>query len=292
MNILLLVCGVLAFAANSLTIRAFQLKCAKTRNDTNLFQALFCIAGALAYMISGRFLFDLTAVQLISAMMFGVFFAGAVLFSASCYLCGPMSLTSVIVNSSVIVPVLYSCVSLGESVTSAQIIGCGLLIITFILSALNSENGNQKRANIKWLIFVLIAFLSNGITAVIQKVYKISAPESDGNIFMGVAYFTAALVLLAAFFAGKNKEKAEKSKFNVSLAATLILIAGLGSFTGNGILMRLSTQIPAAMLYPFVNGGLCVTVSAFSVLLFREKLSLKKAITIITGLAAVIVLNL
>ena len=56
--------------------------------------------------------------------------------------------------------------------------------------------------------------------------------------------------------------------------------------------MSLSTKVPAALLYPFLNGGLCVAVSLFSIIIFREKLNLKKAITIFVGVSAVIVLNL
>ncbi len=293
MNILLLICGVFSFAVNSISVRAFQLKCSESKYDVNLFQSLFCLTGATAYAISGHFVYDLTGKQLLSAISFGIFFAGAVLFIASCYTCGPMSVTSVIVNSSVIIPVLYSRFSLKENITVSQTVGIILLIITFILSAFNSENKKQKRINFKWLIFVFVAFVSNGITAVIQKNYKLSAPDSDGNIFMSAAYFTAAVVLLIAFSVMKNKsEKNFVSNKRLLLSSAFVLIAGLGSFAGNGILMRLSTQLPAAILYPFVNGGICVTASVFSILFFGERLNLKKALTIIIGLSAVIVLNL
>ncbi len=293
MNILFLIGCVLAFAVNSISIRGFQLKCSAMKCDTDLFQASFCLVGALTYALSGGFQFDLSLNQTMYAILFGLFFAGAVIFIAECYACGPMSVTSVIVNSCVIIPLLYSCISLKEPITSTQLIGCLFLAVTFILSAFSSESKEQNGINIKWLIFVLIAFVSNGTTAVIQKNYKLSAPDSDGNMFMAIAYFTAAVILMASFIIKQRKEeKKHISTKNIPLTLLLILVAGLGSFVGNGILMKLSNQLSAALLYPFVNGGICVTVSVFSVLFFKEKLTVKKALTIITGLAAVIILNL
>ncbi len=294
MNTLLIIFSVCAFAANSIAIRTFQLKCEKRGSDTYLFQSLFCLVAAGAYSVSGGLVFDLSVSQAFSAALFGLFFAMAVLFSAECYVCGPMSLTSVIVNSSVVIPVLYSCVVLKEGITFTQISGCILLLLTFFLSAFQKGKTADKGVNFKWLAFVFIAFASNGITAVIQKLYKMSAPQSDGNIFMSFAYLTAAVVLLIAFAVKKNEAKTVNavSKNALPIAVVLVLSAGLGSFIGNGVLMSLSTKVPAALLYPFVNGGLCVTVSAFSIIIFREKPNIKKIITILVGLSAIIVLNL
>ncbi len=293
MNTIYILLAVFAFAANSITIRAFQLKGSKCDYDINLFQALFCIVSAVSYFISGRFSFDLNFAQLLSAAMFGIFFAFAVLFSAACYVSGPMSLTSVIVNSSVIIPVLYSCITLNESITATQLVGFILLIVTFVLSAFQSNADAKNRVNFKWLIFVLIAFVSNGITAVIQKLYKISAPMSDGNAFMGMAYLFSAIVLLTSYFRQRsgheNKQKLVEIFSPVNIV--LVLVAGLGSFIGNGTLMNLSTVVPAALLYPFLNGGICLAASVFSVFVFRERLTVKKAITILVGLSAVIILN-
>ncbi len=294
MNTVLIIFSVLAFAATSITTRVFQLKCAKNERDTDLFQSLFCLVGAVAYLIRAGFRFDLSLPQGISAALFGLFFAFASLFSAFCYMHGPMSLSSVIVNCSVVFPILYSCITLHESISLPQLIGCALLLITFILSTSHAED-TEKKINLRWLLYIFIAFFSNGVTAVIQKRYKLSAPTADGNAFMGTAYLIAAVVLLISFLLKHRRPAAGDSgaSFRFSpLVGLLILCAGLGSFFGNGVLLKLSTVVPASLLYPFINGGLCVTVSVCSLLCFREKLTVKKAAAILIGLASVIVLNL
>ncbi len=285
--------GVLAFAANCLCVRIFQLRCARGRKDTDLFQAAFCTVGAVAYLASAGFEMELELAQGASAVLYGIFFASATLFSAACFQCGPMSVTSVIGNSSVVIPVLYSCVVLKEDITAFQIAGLLLLLVTFSFGAAASRDDGGKRVNVKWLVFLLIYFFSNGASAVVQKVYKLSANASDGNTYMSVAYMTAAAILALSCLRKTAKEpKAPRDGKTVLLSVFLMLAAGLGSFIGNGVLMKLSTEIPAGVLYPFINGGLCVTVAVCSILLFREKMTLKKALTIFVGLAAVIILNL
>lgn len=293
MNTFLILVAVLTFAANGVSTRAFQVSCARSNRDTTLFQALYCLVGAVAYFTRAGFQFTLSPLHLVFALLFGLFFASASLTGAVCCLCGPMSLTSVITNSSVMLPILYSCISLREPITPPQLIGCILLLLTFSLSAFLSESsGNQRKVNLLWLILVLLAFVSNGVTAILQKQYKLGLPVGDGYDFMGVAYLTAAAVLLIASRLFKRTDADAQPLRKPWLWAVLMLFAGLGSFAGNGILLQLSTNVPASLLYPFVNGGLCVVVSICSILFFREKLTLRKALVIAVGLTSVIVLNL
>lgn len=56
--------------------------------------------------------------------------------------------------------------------------------------------------------------------------------------------------------------------------------------------MSLNTAIPASLLYPLVNGGIGVFVAVASCVIFREKLTLQRLLTILVGLSAIVVLNL
>ena len=85
-----------------------------------------------------------------------------------------------------------------------------------------------------------------------------------------------------------------KSADNAALAALFFSssAAGIGSCIGNGILSYLCTKINGGILYPFINGGLCVTVAIFSFAIFREKADKLKILSLITGIAAIILLNI
>jgi Sugar transport protein. len=294
MNLFMLFFAVAAFTVNNVAVRIFQLHIGRSERDTHLFQGLFCLIAAISYLAVSGFTYDLSSKSLVFSLLFGIFFASASLFTAVCFACGPMSVTGVITNASVIIPVLYGCIALREAITPWQIAGCVLLAATFIISATNTDdNSKNKKANLRWLILVFIAFLSNGITAVLQKEYKLSAPDSGGNMFMAVAYFTAAVTFFVIYAAPRRGIVKSSVKLgHGALYALLTLTAGLGSFIGNGIMLTLSVKMPASILYPFINGGLCIVISVISCLFFREKLTKQKAAAIAVGLCAVVALNL
>jgi multidrug transporter EmrE-like cation transporter len=76
------------------------------------------------------------------------------------------------------------------------------------------------------------------------------------------------------------------------LLLLVIAMGGFGGFIGNSILMSLNTAMPASLLYPLVNGGIAVIVAIMSCVIFKEKLTLQRALTILVGLAAIVTLNL
>ena len=63
-------------------------------------------------------------------------------------------------------------------------------------------------------------------------------------------------------------------------------------FTANGLLMGLNTSMPASVLYPMVNGGIGVIVAIVSCTFFRERITAQKLLAILTGLGAIVLLNL
>ena len=54
----------------------------------------------------------------------------------------------------------------------------------------------------------------------------------------------------------------------------------------------LCTEIPAGILYPTVNGGLCVITAMASFVIFREKPTVLKMLSILSGVAGIVILNL
>lgn len=290
---LLIFLSVLAFSLNSIMTRTFQVALQRKEYAIRLYQSLFCSVAALAYFLLGLingacFSFEM----LLPAILFGIFFAAAVLFIAACTDLGYMSLTAVIVNMSLLIPVFYSVFFLEEPFTPLMLVGLFLVLLTLTISSLGKGNGDG--ADIKrWLLFVVIAFLANGGSAVTQKIYVKSYGDSNLMLFMGIAYTVSALIF-AVFYIEKRKKDPAPLQEQIRkpyLLPLLALISGIGSFGGNGLLGILSDKVDGGILYPSVNGGLAVTVALASFLIFKEKPTCKKGIAILTGIAAIIVLN-
>ncbi len=225
--------------------------------------------------------------DLLSGMLFGVFYYVAVVASSNGYERGSMSLTSIIVNMSLFVPLLYSCLVLGDTLNLQRIIGIILIVLTMILAV--DRDKDAKKASLRWLVVVLCAFAANGITAVIQKEYVLRCGEQNTMVFMSVAYITASVL----FFVTALGIKGEKDVRPAHAAPRLWLaavVSGLGSFGGNALLGYLCNKVNGAVLYPCINGGLCVLCAVLSFLIFKETLSRRKLCAIAIGVTATVLI--
>ena len=300
MSSLFIFISVLAFACNGFGTRLFQTRFANVEQRLPLYQSLFCLISMLFFWGYGQF--ALPSVEtLLYGIVFGIFFFLASAMSAKGNMIGSMALTSVIMNMSLIVPLLYSVLFLKESFTLLHVVGFVFFTASVVCSAWSKDA--QKKGSLLWLIVILIGFCSNGLTATIQKIYVMKSSVNQDSVFLGVAYLVAALCFLGKYlvqyFCRTQSKAAEpvemvpflKDGYLLKLVA-VALLAGVGSFGGNLLLGRLAPVVNAAILYPCINGGLAICTSLLSFFFFKEKPTAQKLLSILLGCVAIVVLNL
>ena len=283
--------SVLAFALNGSCTRFFQLHFTDWKRYLPLCQSLFCLIASFGFLACSHPLTLPNTDTVVYGVLGGLLFFGASFFSARGMATGSMALSAIITNMSLILPLLYSVLWLNEPFTLFHLIGGALFVCTFILSA---SGGKQKSTGGGiWVLFVSLAFLSNGMNAVVTKYYVLNASLPQNNTFMAITYCTASIAFLAAFLQGRHRTPcpAKNKKYFTSLLL-ISALAAVGSFGGNLLLTYLANKVDGAILYPCVNGGLCLVRTVCSCLVFRERLTLKKAAAILLGFSAIIILNL
>lgn len=292
-NGVLILISVLAFASNVVMTRYFQLYVQKNKIALQLYQAIFVLTGAIAFFAAGLWREIYKPQMLLPAAFMGTMYAIALLFCAKCYEMGKMSLTSVIVNMSLLMPVLYSWFVVGEQIYLGSVIGLALISVTMVLSALSSRS--QSGGNhIKWIVCVMIAFVANGLSIITQKYYQLSYGKENAMLFMAVCYSTAAIVFLAIYLRNvcKTKENIREQVSSIKKLIVVAVCAGAGSFGGNAILVYLCTAVNGGILYPCMNGGVCITVALASFFLFKEPVFKMKVVALVIGVAAIVMLNI
>jgi len=295
MHVLLALLSASAHAVSNLSTRMYQTACQKTLADFRLFQALMAIVAAVLNLILAGFVVEAEPLGLILGLCYGVALAAAAMLVAACYACGPMSLTGVIVSACLVLPIAVGCIWYGEVMTGTQILGCVLLAATFLMSAVNPKADRKAKTAIpaKWYLLVSLAFFSNGMCAVLQNIYGRTAAVEQSNAFMAFGFLVSAVIFGADVFRLSRKYcPVEKKTVLRPGMLLLVLLAAFGSFLGNLLLMYLNTAMPASVLYPLVNGSLAVIVSLLSCVVFREKMTVQRALTILVGLGAIVSLNL
>lgn len=276
------------FAVNSIGTRAFQTRYQKTPASLMLFLSLFCLVASAAFFFLRTGTPDLTAVLL--AVAFGVLFFVAVAGGSRCYEIGPMSLTTVLENASLLLPVFWSAIVLDEIPGVREWIGIAVIFVAIWLSSRmdSAQTGTGK----KWWLLLLAAFLANGSTAIIQKMQQLRSVPETGGWFLSIAYLTACLCFVVAFAIKRRKESGEALLARRDLLLPLLIcVTGLSSFGGNWLLQELCTTASPGVLYPIVNGGLCVVTAAASFLIFKERFTSQKLAAILTGIAGIVILT-
>ena len=260
-----------------------------------VFNAVSCLSAAVMLLCWGGF-----GTSSVFTIVFGVFF-GAVtalqgITNIAALQVGPMSYTSVIISFSTLISALSGAMFFNESLSWAHILGIALMLASFVLAA--KSDGDEKKANSKWLFLCLIAFAATGGIGVMQKVHQSSGYRSELNAFLIIAFISSAIFcsIFASLLKRREcrladaKEKENKSKKPFWLLLGIMLASGACGAVNNKFNLYLSGVMDSAVFFPIVNGGGLVLATLAAVLLFKEKLSKKQWIGVVFGIASVVFL--
>ncbi len=252
-----------------------------------LFTAFTSLFAMLIFIfIEGR-AFSFSKSFLPYSIGFAVSYATSFVCNISALSCGPMSLTLLMQSYSLLLPTFYGVLFLDEGVGVSFWIGILLLGICLFLTYFDKK-GMKEKITVKWVIFATLAFLGNGMCSVVQKMQTGALGSTYQNEFMIVAF---AMITVGFTVAGLIKERPVLLPF---LKRGWMYGALCGLFNGGvnlGVLI-LSGRMPASLQFPLISAGSILATALFSVLLYKERLTLRQWIGFAVGIFAVVCLNL
>ena len=286
MNSLFILLVVVGISAQHISKKAYNVK--MLGQGTLAFSALSALTAALFFVFQLKVPFSMDTAVIPYAVLFGVGYGSAALFSLLAIACGSLSLTSLITSYSLIIPTIYGMMFLKEKVSSFLIVGLFLLMISLFLINFVKGDKSSGKITLKWLIYVAIAFFGNGMCSAVQKVQQVDFEGKYKAEFMVLSLFIVVLVLLvAALFT-------EKQTFTASVKKGILPIALCGIANGavNLFVMILSNRMSASVMFPLVSAGSIVLTYFISRFWYKEKLTTMQNIGFVLGVASVIFLNL
>ena len=195
---------------------------------------------------------------------------------------GPMALTSIIAAFSLVIPFLAGITLWGETLSLPGGIGIGLLLCSIVL--MNFRKSGQPMS-LKWLFFSFLTFFSNGISSVVQKQHQLLWPGSYRTEFMLWAMaWGLALLALTVLIRGSVKAEVRACVPGAS--------AGLIEGFANYIVLYLAATQDASVLFPVVSAAKIIAVWIIGRFTFREQLKHTQTVGLLSGIAAIILLNL
>lgn len=285
MSWLLLIITVFTLALQNVFTKQYNSKQIGGQITYLAFSTFFAIA---VFFVASGFKFSYESGIFIYSLVFSVCYSAALLGLTTALACGLLSVTSLIMSYSLIIPTAYGILFLNEPVKNTMCVGFVLLVISLVL--VNYKKGTDKFSGInsKWLFAIIIAFIGNGGCSVVQRQQQIAFDGKYKSEFMMISLIISAVVLICAALLLERK-------YIVRAAKQGWYLSGLyGSFNGltNLFAMYLGNMLPVSLVFPVLSGGSIIVTAAISVLAYKEKLSKVQLAGVLTGTASIVFLNL
>lgn len=216
---------------------------------------------------------------------FAVSYAVSVAFAVLAIAHGSLSLTSLFVSYSLMIPTAYGLLFWGDPVRVGSIVGLGLLMISLFLVN-KTEKG--ARFSFKWVLFVLLAFAGNGMCTVVQKLQQNASGGAYKNEFMIVALALVTVFMLVMALLRNRRDL----KLCVTSGWHLALVCGLLNGMVNLFVMILSHRMVASLMFPLISAGGLIITYLVSRFVYKEQLTTRQTVGFVFGLAAIVFLNL
>ena len=308
---LLLVGGAFTMSLQNAFKRGFTKSCPLFFAFCSTFFALLVFVAASGF----RFSFDVGLFKY--SVLMGAAYAVCMVTLTLALKIGNLSLSGLIISASLIMPTLYGIIFLHNSVSVCFVIGLAVLAVALVLVNLGgskrADNGNEKekptaladgegsdtkargtnngaakKSTVKWLIFILIAAVTNGFTSIIQTAQQTAYNGAKKNELMIIALAIACVAILLAAVITERKHIKDGLKQSITL--------GGGSGIMNGLLnlfvMYSLSRVPAAIVFPVISGAGLVFTFLTAFIVFKERYAKLQYLGYFIGLISVVLLNL
>ena len=254
-------------------------------NNINLFSAVSCLCALLFFLINSRGQLEWNAAMLPYSIAFAAAFGTATATATFAIRTGPLSLTALFTSYSLLIPTFYGIFFLKDPVSPLLYAGLGVLLVSLYMINRNKEE--SMKFSPVWILYVALAFVSNGMCSTIQKMQQLKFDGAYKNEFMIAALLLVTAVLFIMGFLQKGDKK-EMLKPCLKYG----IIKGFGNGMMNYWVMLASALLPTAVLFPTISAGGIVLTYLCAVFIYREKLSRVQTAGYFLGVVSVVLLNL
>ena len=280
MNTLYLLAIILGVSGQSIVEKPYTQK--TDGAGVYFFNTLLSAVALLFFVVtSSKFSFDISFIPY--SIGFAISYAVASVFMVLAIAYGSLSLTSLFISYSLMIPTFYGLI-IGDTVSTGFIPGMLLLVISLFLT---NKSDEKAKISLKWIICVFLSFFGNGMCTVVQKTQQIASNGAYKNEFMIVALAIVTVVMLIMSIL---KERTE-IKFFAKVGWHWAIICGALNGMVNLFVMILSGKMPVSLMFPLISAGGLIVTYIVSRFFYKEKLTKIQFIGFIFGLMAVVFLN-
>lgn len=217
---------------------------------------------------------------LLFGAIYGFFQASFLFFKMKAMETGPISVTTLIGNCSLLVSTTVGILLWHESINAFQIIGLLLLILSMYLS---SQLSDRSLPMWHWKIYCVLFFLAAGIIGIVMKLFSKAVPNDVGSVVM-IAAAVMAISYLCLYFGASARDKSKVCFCKRDYIYAII--CGIASCGYNRINSHLAGVMDSIVFYPVFNGATVLLSALAGKLLFKERFTTKQISGFVFGILA------
>ena len=190
----------------------------------------------------------------------------------------------------VLIPQIASNILFNEEIKLTQWFGITVLF-TAVVIICSYNNSIKARLTPASLALLIICGAANGIADFSQKLFTKCVPGGSVAAFNFYTYLFAAFALIIAFSITRKATPAPE-KSGMKQIFGYILIMSVCLFVNSYLKTLASGYLGAVLLYPLNQGCALILSAVMAAVLFKEKLTAKAIIGILTAFLGLLIINL
>ena len=225
------------------------------------------------------------------ALTFGGCFAIAIRFRLLAYKTGPVMLSSLLIQLSLIAVCIWGLIFWGEPFS--EVIGIGLVLVVISLWLClykgKEKTDEKKKVSWKWIVYCALAFIGNAGATIVQRAMVNDLGENNKNMLMAFATLFATILLCITYMRSDRSDSKEiiKTKgFFPVLSAVFNVVLNYAVME----LVNATPKLSASLIYPAIGVGGLIITSLFSFFAFKEQLKWWQWIGVGIGMIATAIL--
>lgn len=190
----------------------------------------------------------------------------------------------------VLIPLILSQIFFRENIRPIQWFGILVLFAAVVIMG-SYNNSIKEKLTLSSLLLLLLCGSAHGMSNFSQKVFMKCIPDGSATAFNLYTFVFASIVLSIALSVGR-KTTGASGKPDLQKIFKYILSMAVCLFANSYFKTLAAGHLDAVILYPLNQGGSLILSALMSSIFFKEKITKKAVIGIITAFTGLIIINL
>lgn len=271
------------FASNNVNGTGCFLKYTAYRN------LLSGMLGLILILIAGTG-FKFNASTVFISLLSGVSLACSTILGIVALRNGTMALTSIFGTAGLLIPVIAGVFLFDTPISIGQCLGIILFFVAAFL-LISSSRKIYTGFSFKTLLLLIGVLLAEGSTMLAQQMFAFYVPDGDVSVFSLFSFGIPGICLLLYVLVNTKKYSADSNAKLTPKLLGLGAILSVAVFIINQLATLAASILSPAVLFTFINGGGTIISTIVAALVFKEKITLKSALGVILGIAALLIIK-